>query len=83
MRPQSEDTSLDVEEKLFAHYRAIGAAGRARRLNDICNAAAELALAGIRIRHPGASERELKLRLASTYLDTNTMAAAFGWTGRD
>ena len=39
----------------------------------------ELALAELRQRYPRATERELKLRLASRTLDRETMIRAFGW----
>ena len=83
MRPQSVDTDPEIDAKLFAHYRAIGPAGRAQRFNAVCNYAAALALAGLRIRHPEADDRELRLRLASTYIDAETMRAAYGWAPGD
>lgn len=39
----------------------------------------QVALAGIRKRHPHESPREHQLRLAARYIDADTMRAAFGW----
>ena len=39
----------------------------------------QLAAARIRKQHEGISERELRLRLASLWLDRDTMVKAFGW----
>lgn len=47
-----------------------------RRLNRSLVALAE---AGVRQRHPGISEREVKLRAASLRLPRETMIRAFGW----
>jgi hypothetical protein len=38
-----------------------------------------LGFAGLRLRYPDASERELRLRLASMRYDRETMIRAFGW----
>ena len=46
---------------------------------DLNRAADEMALAGIRMRHPEASDRELRLRLAALRLDRGTMVRVFGW----
>ena len=39
----------------------------------------QLALAGIRLRHPGIDEGEAMLRLAAMSIDRGTMVRAFGW----
>lgn len=38
-----------------------------------------IALAGIRLRHPSASERELTLRLAALRYPRELMVRVFGW----
>ena len=47
-----------------------------RRLNDLGLA---LAMADIRARHPGASERECLLRLASRCMDPAVLRELCGW----
>ncbi len=45
-----------------------------------CNAASDaMAMAGLRSRHPQASEEELRLRLAALRLGRDLMVRAFGW----
>jgi hypothetical protein len=39
----------------------------------------QLALAGIRLRHPRIDAREAQLRLAAMTIDRTTMVRAFGW----
>jgi hypothetical protein len=39
----------------------------------------ELARADIRMRYPGATRREIELRLRSRSLDRETMLRVFGW----
>lgn len=78
-RTQSPDTSREAEDVLFAGYRRMSAAEKWQRVADLTKTARAFALAGLRMRHPQASERELLLRLASTYIDRETMIAAFGW----
>jgi hypothetical protein len=41
---------------------------KARAITNASRAAQELSLVGIRLRHPGASERECQLRLAALKL---------------
>jgi len=49
---------------------------RALALGD---AVRRVSLAGIRARHPGISEREALLRLASLTMDRQTLVRASGW----
>jgi hypothetical protein len=59
--------------------RALTPQQKMRQVLD-CNTAADaMALAGLRARHPQASERELRLRLAAQRLGRPLMIAAFGW----
>lgn len=76
---QSPDTSEEAERIWFARLRAMGPWQRLRMVFDLCEAADTLALAGLRARHPQATERELRLRLAATRYDRETMIRAFGW----
>ncbi len=41
--------------------------------------AKELALADIRYRHPDDTPRQRRMRLASRWLDADTMRRVFGW----
>ena len=52
---------------------------KAREVSEFTRACQQMALAGIRRRHPGADDRELQLRLAALWLDRGTMVRCFGW----
>ena len=50
---------------------------------QLTRAVQELALVDIRRRHPGADEREQRLRLASRWIEPELMRDAFGWDVRE
>lgn len=60
-------------------YRQMEPWEKMRMVLDMNLSVETLALAGLRLRHPDASERELRLRLAAMRLDRETMIRAFGW----
>ena len=60
----SSDTSLEVERLQVEIWRRMSPLEKARLLTEISRAAQQLSLAGIRLRHPKASDRECGLRLA-------------------
>lgn len=78
MIPQSPDTDPQVERVQIEIWRRMSAAdkfGVVLQLNELTQ---ELARQGIRERHPDADEREVFLRLVSTWLDRTTMIRAYG-----
>jgi hypothetical protein len=48
-------------------------------VNSLTRACQELAVAGIRLRHPNAPEREIRMRLAALWIDREVMIRVFGW----
>jgi len=78
-RTQSVDTAFEVERLLVEAYRHMPPWEKARRVTDLVQTLDMLALAGIAERHPQATERERRLRLAALRLDRDTMVRAFGW----
>lgn len=74
-----DDTSADAAAFVAAGLRRMTGAERLRRASSLRESALALARAGIRARHGELSEREIRLRLASSWLDRDTMIAAFGW----
>ena len=58
------DTSPAAERRQVEAWRRMSPVDKARVVTDLTRTAEELALAGIRMRHPLASERECLLRLA-------------------
>lgn len=78
-RPQSRDTAAAIELRQIAAWRAMSARQKLAVVSQLSLAVQELAAAGIRMRHPGASGRELELRLGALRLDRDTMMRVFGW----
>ena len=68
----SADTTADIEGRQVDAWRRLSPVERLRLVSDTTRAVRELALAGIRRRHPQASERECFLRLAAILLGVET-----------
>jgi hypothetical protein len=77
MRPADTDPQAWalVEEGL----RRMTPAQRIARVASLTVLAHRMALATLRQRHPGESERQIQLRLAARTIDAETMRRAFGW----
>jgi len=60
----SSDTSPEVEQVQIELWRRMSPMEKLRAVAEISRAVQELSLAGIRLRHPGATEEECLLRLA-------------------
>jgi hypothetical protein len=68
-----------VEARQLAAWRRMTPAEKLQVVSELVRASEELALAGIRQRHPHATGRELELRLAALRLDRETMVRWLGW----
>ena len=79
MRTQSPDTDPAVEERQIEAWRRMTPAEKLHVVSELVRASEELALAGIRQRHPGATGRELELRLAALRLDRDLMLRWLDW----
>lgn len=66
------DTSADIEQRQVDAWRRLSPLERLRLVSDTTRAVTNLSLAGIRFRHPQASERECFLRLAAIRLGVET-----------
>jgi hypothetical protein len=64
-------------------YRAMTAAEKVSIVRALSRSAERLALIGARLRHPAASDRDLRLHAAATRLPAAVMRAAFGWPPDD
>jgi hypothetical protein len=62
--PLAADTSPEIERLQIERWRMMSAADKAAVVSGLTAASYELALAGVRRRHPHASPREHFLRLA-------------------
>jgi hypothetical protein len=78
-RPQSEDTSEEVDRLLVEAWRKWTPAEKLARMVAMTRRIQAIQLADIRRRHPDADEWELKMRLASRRLPADLMRQAFGW----
>jgi len=75
----SSDTPPEMEAILIDGYRRMSPAKKLARVHALNRAVQQLAVARIWERHPDATDREVQLRLASLWLDQETMMLMFGW----
>lgn len=73
----SADTDRESEQHQIECWRAMSPADKLRRVAELNAAADTMALAGIRLRHPGASPREQFLRLATVKLGRELALQAY------
>ena len=66
------DTTAEIEQRQVDSWRRLSVPDRMRLVSDTTRAVMNLSLAGIRRRHPDASERECFLRLAAILLGVDT-----------
>ena len=71
------DTSAEAQAIMDELYRAMTPAQKLQRVRDLTIMANELALEGLRRRHPEESERQLFLRLARMRLGDELVARAY------
>ena len=76
-QPLALDTSPEIEQLLVERWRAMSPAEKAAIVSGLTAAAYELALAGVRRRHPNASPREQFLRLAVITLGRDLACRAY------
>lgn len=73
------DTHPAVERRMLEHWSRASAEQKLARMFAMGHSVNELARADLRSRYPGATAREIELRLRSRSLDRETMIRAFGW----
>ena len=83
MQSRVDDTPPSVKAVLIAGYRRMSAAEKLRRVQALNETALQFAAARIRSEHPGIAERELRLRLASLWLDRSHTRLDSGTTARN
>ena len=74
-RPFERDTDPDSRRVLVEGIRRMSPAQKLARVTALNRSVEMLALAGIRMRHPDASEHEVHRLLARMWLDEDTLAA--------
>ena len=75
----SRDTSEEIERRKLAAAWGAPAWRKLQMAAEMSQTARDLTLAGLRHRHPGASERELRFRLAELLFDTETARQLCDW----
>lgn len=75
--PLSPDTSPEIERRQIDAWRRMSAADKAATVTGLTRAVYDLALAGVRQRHPHASPREQFLRLAVLTLGRDLACRAY------
>ena len=73
------DTDPAIEARRIDGFRQMTPVRKFALVGALTRNVRQLAMAGIRMRHPGISDREAKLRLAALTIDSATMFRAFGW----
>ena len=74
-----EDTPAHIQDLIIEGYRRMSPQDKLRRVSELTKAVQQLALARIKKQYGDISEHEQRLRLASLWLDRNTMARVFQW----
>ena len=78
-RTQSRDTTRSAEELVFEHLRSLSPAQRAEQVTAMTESMHEVVQAGIRLRHPEASDEELFYRTAARWLGPELTKRVYGW----
>jgi hypothetical protein len=79
MKRLFEDTTPEAEQVLIEGYRRMSAARKLQCIDELNHFAAEMQMAEIRRQHPDADGHELRMRLASRWIEPDLMLKAFGW----
>ena len=75
----ASDTPPEVDAVMFELWRRATTSQKLQKVFGFGQMINALARSEIRSRYPGASEREVELRLASRSLDRQLMIKALGW----
>ena len=75
--PLAADTPLDIERRQVEAWRRMTPAEKAALVTALTQTAYDLTWAGMRQRHPQATERELFLRVAILTLGRDLACAAY------
>jgi len=79
MIEQIQDTSPQIQKLIIAGYRRMSPQQKLKRVDELTKAIQQLALLRIVKKYGQLSEREQQLRLASLWLDRETMIQVFQW----
>ena len=74
-----KDTPALIEKIVIEGYRKMTSWEKMKRVSELNKAVQQLALSRIRKQYGDIPEHEQKLRLASLWMDRNTMIRVFDW----
>ena len=77
-RPQSDDVGAAMDQATFDRLRSMTPAERLRVAAELTASALALTLAGLRMRHPTASEAELRMRAGVQRYGRECLARFYG-----
>lgn len=78
-RSHSRDTTERTDEKQFELLRAMAPQQRGEIFTALTFAVQDLAMAGLRLQYPDATDDELRLRLAARRLGDDVVRRIWGW----
>lgn len=73
-----DDTSEAVSAAMYTLFASMPPSEKVRRMNELTMTANHMALAGLKMRHPGETDSALLLRLAELRLGTDLVRKAYG-----
>jgi hypothetical protein len=79
MSEQIQDTHPHIQQLIIAGYRCMSPQQKLKRVDELTKAVQQLALLRILKKYDNLSDREKQLRLASLWLDRQTMIQVFQW----
>jgi hypothetical protein len=79
MIEQIQDTPPHIQKLIIEGYRRMSPQEKFKRVSELTKAIQQLALARIVKQYGQISEREKQLRLASLWLEPETMIRVFQW----
>lgn len=82
-RAAIQDTPPHIQKIIIEGYRRMSPQEKFRQVDELTMAVQQLALARIIKKYGPISEKEQRLRLASLWLDRETMIRVFQWDPRE
>jgi len=82
-KPQSLDTSEEIDRLQFARYREMSVEERLNIVAQLNAMVQRLAFDAMRERYPNATDDEIWLRLAAARLGRDTVRKVYGWDPGD
>lgn len=74
-----DDTPPHVRKIMIGLYRKMTPTEKLRQVDELTRGVQQMALIRLRAKYPEATPREHQMRLASLWIDDETMKKAFGW----